>query len=165
MRQRLPDILGIPVWFDDAFEGISDSRGFLWWKGIFVGQSWTRLTRREQGAVLLHEAGHVKLWHAEKRILPSLRMHFFNLRKIAAIVRAKNEAQVRSMWGELLKDSGVAALAREQEFEADRFCAGCGYGSDLAMAFSRMQTESDPMHPPTEERLLRLNPMGGRTGI
>lgn len=162
---RLNDCLGVPVYFDSAYTGISESRGFLLWKKIIVGRSWETLSRREQGAILLHEVGHIKRMHAEKRLLPSIWMHLRFPLKMLSILRAKNEVEARSLWDEVLEDSGVAALARAQEFEADKFCADCGYGLDLAMAFSRMKTHIDPLHPSTEERLLRLNPMGGRSAI
>lgn len=156
------NILGIPVIYDEKFTGISDSRGLFFRKRVVVGPAFQSLTEREKGAVLLHEAGHVKLWHAEKRLLPTLWMLLSPL-KTFAIVRAKDDAEARVIWAEVLEDSGVAALARSQEFEADRFAAGCGYGMDLARVFARVKEEPTPLHPRAPERIARLlaTPSGG----
>jgi Zn-dependent protease with chaperone function len=162
---KLPACLGIPVAFDETFLGISDSRGFLAWKKIVVGPAWLALTEREKGAVLLHEVGHARLLHAEKRFFPALWMHLRYPLKVLAILRAATAAKAASLWDELLEDSGFSALARRQEFEADSFAAGCGYGRDLAMVFTRTKAEFSPLHPPISERIERLATAGSAWGV
>lgn len=121
--------LGIPLLYDDSLRTISESRGLWRWKKIFVGPALLAFPPREQQAIVLHEAGHCKLNHIEKRIL--------------------------ALW-RIFRPSLLALLCIEQEFEADRFVKGCGYGQDLAHAFMRLSPTSDPLHPPLEERISRL---------
>lgn len=121
--------LGIRVVFDPTWSGISDSRGLFWWKRIFVGRAFLGFPPREQQAILLHEVGHCKLRHLEKRLL----------------------GLWRALWWPALFRLCVA-----QEYEADRFAAGCGYGPDLAQAFRRIRARKSPLHPPLEHRIQRL---------
>ncbi len=125
-----PDCLGIQVHYRPRFKGISDSRGVWRWKKIIVGTVFTQFPMREQAAILLHEAGHCKLFHVEKRIL--------------------------NLWRLFWRPASLVNLCIQQEFEADRFAAGCGYGPDLARAFCRISNEKSLLHPPLEERVDRL---------
>lgn len=109
---------------------ICNSRGIGRWKEIVVGPIFQAFPERERAALLLHEAGHCKLRHLEKR-----------LAKLWLLVWAPRR---------------LAALCRQQEFEADRFVAGCGYGADLARAFSRLKAADSLYHPPMIERIARL---------
>ena len=126
--------MGIPVIYDPAMENpISNCRGIFRWKKIFVGPAFMRFPPREQAALLIHEVGHCKMFHLEKRILAALALVFWP----PALVR----------------------LCNAQEFQADLFAAHCGYGRDLANAFLRVQSaEPIPLHPPIAERIARLLP-------
>jgi Zn-dependent protease with chaperone function len=127
----LDPCLGIPVTFDPALKTISDSRGLWRWKRIFVGPSFRSFPPREQAAMLLHEVGHCKLRHLERRIFAALYLIFW--------------------------PPALARYCQRQEFQADLFAAHCGYGADLAHAFMRLRSVAGgPLHPPTEERISRL---------
>lgn len=121
--------LGIPVRYDPDLKVICDSRGILLWKEIVVGPMLMSFPPREQQAFVLHEAGHCKLNHVEKRFL--------------------------SLW-KIFRPKALVELCHAQEYEADRFVRGCGYGADLARAFSRITPAKDPLHPPLAERISAL---------
>lgn len=122
--------LGIAVIHDTNLKMISESRGVLWWKKIVIGNSFFNFPEREKMAILLHEAGHCKLHHVEKRIL-SLWLAF---------------------WPTLL-----ARYCQNQEYQADYFVAKCGYGDDLASAFLRMIAyPQGAFHPAVDSRIARL---------
>lgn len=125
-----PEILGIPVRYDPKFKGISDSRGLGRRKIIVVGPVFTRFPPKEQAAILLHEAGHCRLRHLEKRIA--------------------------RLWMILWSPRRLAALCVAQELEADRFAAAHGHGPDLARAFARLGSVDTPLHPPLAIRIARL---------
>ena len=127
---KIAPCLGIPVRFDAKYTGILDSRGLWRWKKIFVGPAFLAFPPREQQALLLHEVGHCKLKHLEKRL--------------------------RSLWLLFWRPRALAVLCRAQELEADRFAAACGYGAELAEAFRRMKHVDSPLHPHISERIARL---------
>lgn len=129
-NKALPLCHGIRVVYDPTTASISDSRGLWRWKQIVVGNNFFRFPPREQQAILLHEVGHCKLRHLEKRIL--------------------------STWLVVCAPRRLMELCVEQEFEADRYAAAAGFGEDLARAFSRIKGESNLLHPPLEERRRRL---------
>lgn len=131
----VPDCLGIPVRYDPDLRQICESRGLWRWKGIVVGPVFQRFPDREKQALLLHEAGHCKLRHLE--------------------------ARTARLWWLLWRPRQLAALCQMQEFEADRYAAGCGYGADLARAFSRLVPGESRWHPPLPERIARLTTTGG----
>jgi Zn-dependent protease with chaperone function len=119
------------VLYDPELKNISDSRGIWRWKKIVVGPSFLRLDEREAGAVLLHEAGHCKLRHLEKRLT--------------------------MLWLVLVSPKRLLRICLEQEYEADRFAAKCGYGNDLIRLFNRMSAQSPgPFHPELGSRIARL---------
>lgn len=126
----VPECLGIPVHYRETFTGISDSRGLWKWKKIVVGPVFTRFPPREQAAILLHEAGHCKLFHVEQRL--------------------------RGLWRVFVGPEALVTLCREQELAADRFVAGCGYGADLARVLSRLSPSHSPFHPAHAVRIAAL---------
>lgn len=75
---------------------------FFWWKRIWTGRAYRRLTLRQQWAVMAHELGHVNGRHTEMRILCMLLCPFL------------------FFW-----------LCRQQEFWADAYAAKQGYKADL----------------------------------
>jgi Zn-dependent protease with chaperone function len=129
MNLVINDCLGIPVRYDPEAKVIADSRGLLRWKEIVVGPGIFNFSRREQQAILLHEVGHCKLYHLEKRLL--------------------------RLW-KLIWPKSLALYCQFQEQQADYYVAQCGYGLDLASAFSRMTSSGGPLHPSTSSRIERL---------
>lgn len=118
-------------WKFSRFPGIVETRGLFRWKHIVVGKTLYGFPPREAQAILLHEAGHVRLNHVEKRLLRS--------------------------WKIILWPAGFARLCVMQEFQADNFAANCGYAVELASAFSRMKIDdSSSLHPSVADRLARL---------
>ena len=122
--------MGIHVEHRPKDKILSEARGLWPFKKIVVGADFARLEPRCQGAALLHEVGHVKLFHLEKRIAFA----------------------ILNFW----RPAAIARYCREQEFQADAFAAGCGYGLDLALLFARLNEQSDPFHPSVRERIERL---------
>lgn len=118
--------LGIPVRFDPKLKVICDSRGIWRWKEIVVGPDFARFPPGEQMALLLHEAGHCKMFHVERRL-----------------------AALFTPWV-------IPALCREQERAADRFVRSLGHGAALASALARISAPEGPFHPPASERISRL---------
>jgi Zn-dependent protease with chaperone function len=147
-----PKCLGIPVHYEPGFKnfsisldakrwwwpwkmievpGICETRGFFGNKRIVVSEIFLRFPSREKMAILLHEAGHVKLRHPEQRLWGA--------------------------WKIILMPLAFARLCISQEYQADSFAAHCGYGSDLARALSRLQTDPKAcLHPVASERCKRL---------
>lgn len=119
--------LGIPVYLDPNGAMISDSRGVWPFKRIVLGRSFQLFDPEEKKAIILHEVAHCKLFHLERRILRA----------------------IFAPWG-------LVKCCHEQEFQADFFVGLLGHGPDLARAFAKLQSVSDPLHPPTSERIKRL---------
>ncbi len=118
-------------WRFAKFPGIVETRGIFRWKCVVVGPSFFRFPPREQQAILLHEVGHVKLNHVEKRLL--------------------------RIWQIVLLPFAFARFCVAQEFQADYFAAECGYAIDLASALSRMRPDARAaLHPAVGERIARL---------
>lgn len=130
MAPTTTNCLGIPVVYDVSMNTISEARGMWRWRKIFVGPAFLAFPPREQQAILLHEVGHLKLRHLERRLFAALLLIFW--------------------------PPSLARLCVAQEFEADRFARGCGYGADLARAFARVKSSPSPLHPSKEERIARL---------
>lgn len=133
MKAHRPAVLGIPVVYDERMERISDTSGIGRWKRIKIGPSFWQLTPREAEAVLLHEAGHCKLYHLEQRLL--------------------------WIWLALVSPRRLIEMCHEQEYAADRFAAAAGYGLDLVSLFTRMHEGNDTavnFHPPLAARIERL---------
>jgi len=147
--------LGIPIRYDPDAAAIVDSTGLLK-KEIVVSRAFFALAPREQGAFLLHEAGHCKCNHARKLAWFILR----SPRRVWRFLRCAKECSKMSE-AEFFKEVAaripeLAAYRIAQEFEADRFAAGCGYGGDLARAFGRLKSGEGPFHPPLSLRIARL---------
>lgn len=140
MGNRIAPCLGIPVridlratyWFGEP-RPIANSQGIFRWKEIVVGPLFMQFPSREQMAMLLHEAAHCLMRHHELRIL--------NLWRI--------------FW-----PPSMFRYCRAQEYAADRFVLGMGYGPDFARMLSRVEGEAPwPMslyHPPRKDRIERL---------
>lgn len=146
------NVLGIPVRYDPDLESVSitldwsrwwwpwkfakfpglvEQRGLFRWKHIVTGKNLSAFPPREQQAILLHEVGHAKLHHVEKRLL--------------------------RMWQIVLWPAAFARLCINQEFQADFYAAECGYALDLASALSRLRTDSRAsLHPAVGDRVARL---------
>ena len=122
--------LGFPVAYNPRSKSISDSRGLWPFKRIVVGPFFSIFGDREKQAILLHEAGHCKMFHLEKRV-----------------VRA---------FTSIFRPSLLSEYCRAQEFAADQFAAGCGYALDLASALSRIKSSGGPLHPDLSIRISRL---------
>lgn len=122
--------LGVPIRYDPSLKFVSDSRGLWPFKRIVVGPMLRAFPEREQQAILLHEVGHCKMFHLEKRIA----------RLFTALFRPKL----------------IVSYCQAQEFAADEFVAGCGYGLDLARAFYRLTPSPSMWHPPRDQRISRL---------
>jgi Zn-dependent protease with chaperone function len=122
--------LGVPVRYNPKLKFISESRGLWPFKRIVVGPGIRAFAEREQQAILLHEVGHCKMFHLEKRILRVLTAFF--------------------------RPSVIIAYCHAQEFSADEFVAHCGYGLELARAFTRLTQTAGVWHPRSEDRIARL---------
>ena len=92
------------IHFDPEYGGYAYIKGLWLWRRIYVGHRFVSLPDREQMAVILHEVGHCRLWHIERR-LPRL-----------------------LVFGRI----ACAAYLQRQELEADAYVASRGYGADLA---------------------------------
>ena len=124
MRTALTPCLGIPVYYDSGLKYVfADSRGFWRWKWIVVGPHFARLPPEFKKVVLLHEVGHVKLRHHEKRIA--------------------------RLWM-LLSPSRFSRYFKEQEHEADEFAASaCGRAK--VITFYRLQLDYSEARPPIQK--------------
>jgi Zn-dependent protease with chaperone function len=127
---ELPRVHGIRVSYSDKLSLLSESRGIWPWKKIVVGPLFWQLTFREQGAVLLHEAGHCRNFHLEKRLLMTPYI--------------------------LFRPSLVLQICAEQEFEADFYSAAHGYSYELMTLFQKMTAQKSPFHPDMASRIERL---------
>lgn len=133
-RVPVPDfseILGLPISYNQQFKGVAVARGVWPFKHIEVGVSWFGLSMGERIAVLMHEAGHCKLLHLEKRIL----------------------------WLPLFWTKFVERIAMDQELEADEFAFRHGYGVEFLQFLKRFRyVKGDyyPNYPERSEHLKRL---------
>lgn len=121
--------LGIPVHFDPSLRVLCDSRGIWPFKRIVVGPAIRMFTQRETEAILMHEVGHCKLFHLEKRLL--------NLWKIIA-------------------PQELAEYCRNQEYQADNFVCQLGKGRELLSAFNKIVSAGSTLHPDMASRIERL---------
>lgn len=150
-KTRLQDCLGVRVFYDPDFEqasitldfkrwwwpwrtrlypGICESRGLGRFACVVMGPALLNFPPREQQALLLHEIGHVKMKHVRERIF--------------------------SAWKIVFCPAAFSRLCVRQEYQADGFALGCGYGADLARAFARVTEVKSALHPSREERIARL---------
>ena len=130
MVGELPRVMGHRVLYRESCEHISCVHGF-WRPGkIVVGPMFNRLTPFEQGAVLVHEVGHLELGHPRQRW--------------------------RRWWWLIVKPAAFRAMCIEQEYEADRFAAERGYGPALVSIYARIENASGLLHPPVQARIAKL---------
>lgn len=92
--------------FDPKFRGIASATGLWPFHRIMVGKDFLRFNSPQRAAILWHEFGHIRLWHAEKRLLRILMNPF--------------------------RDNTKAI--DQHEFEADDYAKAAGYGKELAEA-------------------------------
>ena len=121
---------GIVVRFDEDFPGVAESRGIWPFKRIVVGARFFHMHGSTQRAVLLHEAGHCKLFHMERRILalPAL----------------------------FLNPGFANDLCVRQELQADKFAADKGFGVELLALIRRMEGDHGRFYPSRERRIAQL---------
>lgn len=126
-----PDsVLGIKVKLDPSIPGLAKARGIWPFRRIYIGQRWYMLTDRQQMAVLMHEAGHCKMFHLEKR--------------------------VAMRWLSPIRSSWVLKICMEQEFEADEFAAQQGYGLALIEILNELDLVTTPSNSSFGERASRI---------
>jgi len=130
-KRELRRVHGIRIVHDPLSATLSDSRGLWPFKKIVVNDHFFRLAPPEQAAFILHEVGHCKLFHLEKRVL-ALPLLF-------------------------VRPSYLNRLCIEQEHEADAYAAAQGFGPYLVSAFSRMKMDGENLlHPDFKSRIERL---------
>lgn len=160
MHRAMNKVLGVACAYDERYRGLSETRGFWIFKKIVFGPAFTRLTPREKQAVLLHEAGHAKMNHAEKRILPMAWACVTHPVMLFRVLAARDEQIAKLEWDRFLSSSGMDRFAQSQEYQADNFAAQCGYGADLAQVFLRFGSSGN-LHPSLQSRIERLFRMEG----
>jgi Zn-dependent protease with chaperone function len=128
--KELPRVMGYAVQFRESCEHISCVHGFFRPGKIVVGPMFNRLTPFEQGAVLVHEVGHLELGHAR--------------------------ARWRCWWWLIFKPMAFRFMCIEQEYEADQFAARRGYGAGLCSIYRRVENASGLLHPPVQSRIAKL---------
>jgi Zn-dependent protease with chaperone function len=121
--------LGIPIRYDNTLRVLSDSRGIWPFKRVVFGPAIRAFTRDETEAILMHEVGHCKLFHLEKRLL-----------RLWMIFRPK----------------ALAEYCKKQEHQADYFVCELGRGRELVSAFQKIQSSGGPLHPDTASRIERI---------
>jgi hypothetical protein len=118
---------GYPVHFDKDC-GLAQAKGIWPFKSIAVGPLWFTLTGAEQQACLLHEVGHNRRFHLEKRLLV---LPFFWI-------------------------GFIQRMAARQEMEADAFAAREGYGLHFLKVISRHHQTDGEFYPSFGERIQNL---------
>jgi len=121
--------LGIPIRYDPNAKVISDSRGIWPFKRVVIGPAIRNFTNDEAQAILMHELGHCKLFHLEKRLL-----------RLWMIFRPKR----------------LAAYCKKQEHQADYFVVQLGRGRELVSVLQKTQSSGGPIHPDYASRIERL---------
>ena len=132
------------IWTDENIVAQAVSIGF--WKRIYIGKKFHKLTLAQQGAVMAHESYHANNHHTEIRFL------YF-----------------------LFCPWAMKPLCHSQEFEADKFAAECGHRDEMISCLSNSDKESYT-HPSGKERIARLtrvapvmslstNPRNGETCV
>lgn len=150
--------LGVPVRYDPQQRRLVDSRGVWRWKEIVVGPSFFQFPPREQQALLLHEVGHCRLNHVARLLWYIVRspLRAWSFASCGLRCASQGLADIQFFEAVAVAMPELAAYRMAQEFEADRFAAGCGYGHDLARAFGRISSEGGPFHPHPSQRIARL---------
>lgn len=110
----------------------AETAGFLFWKHIRTGAALESLPEDEAHAIVMHEIGHIRHWHVEKRLIWIL--------------------SGRALWN----PEAFFALCARQELEADDYAAAHGYGLALASFLSKLPDALQDGYPPVHERIARL---------
>lgn len=145
----------------------------LWpFKSIVLGGWWFHLDGAEKQAVLLHEVGHCKHWHMEKRVLwialalltPKLWRGLLKGmdNRATADIRQWMASKAGRQW---MRDSVPRFLIdvfHDQEYEADEFAARRGYGVELISAILKIPDHPEgsvlyPTHEAREKMVKELN--------
>lgn len=176
MDEPIPRFMDIPVFGRLEMNNAAEAK-YIWpFKRIVVGPLFFRLDAKSRHAILLHEAGHCKKFHFEKRILTILSTFWMMVYPV--------------FWYERV----LKKQAMQHEFEADAFAAEHGDTQILCDALNKLQSfnranrdkwekfmlsalasikqdylENESMtkwyHPPVEDRIKRLNEFSnGRNG-
>lgn len=120
--------MGYPLRHTPGADLYAEAHGVWKWKWIEVGDPWFRLSGAQQQAVLLHEVGHLRHFHLEKRL-----------------------ALLPIFW------SGIARrVAQQQEMQADEFAAQHGYGLALGMFLGQNHRGDGEFYPRIQERLTNI---------
>jgi hypothetical protein len=127
---------GYTVLYDNEYRGLAQAHGIWPMKWVTVGASWFALDVRARVAVILHEAGHNRRWHKEKRL-------FFVLLYLLPSLFMPEAWTMRKLRG--------VSVAHERE--ADEFAKSKGYGLDLLRGLARASAgECGEFHPSLDER-------------
>jgi hypothetical protein len=110
----------------------AETAGFLFWKRIRTGAALDDLPEDEAHAIVMHEIGHIRHWHVEKRL--------------AWVLSGRA----------LLNPEGFFAVCARQELEADDYAATQGYALPLAAFLARLPNKPQDGYPPVGERIVRL---------
>lgn len=117
---------------DGPLSFYAETVGFAFWKHIRTGAAFDELPELEAHAIVMHEAGHIRHWHIERRLLWIL--------------------SGRVLWN----PEGFFAACARQELEADDYAAAHGYGLALASFLSKLPDTPQDGYPPVHERIARL---------
>ncbi len=99
------------------------------WGTVQCGAVFYSLPERERAAVMAHEHGHLRHFHAWKRLW--------------AIVSGKTTEQ-------------YYAMCREQEHEADAYAAKRGHGAGMISLLLRIRDRESDLHPSYKQRIDRI---------
>lgn len=102
------------------------------WMTIQIGPAFERLAEIEQQAVIAHERGHIRHFHAWKRVwwLITGRMH--------------------------RRTADFCSMCVEQEYEADAHAARTGHLKGMISLLSRLPERQSPDYPSPKQRIKRL---------
>ena len=95
---------------------------------IITGKWFQRLSDVEKEAAIAHEEGHIRHWHALKRI----------------------------WWVMSFQWRGIEQRCREQEHEADAYAVECGCAAGLISLLIRLRDIKGPLHPSRDERIAHI---------
>lgn len=110
----------------------AETVGFAFWKTVRTGEHFHELPHEEAHAIMLHELGHIKHWHIEKRVWWLLTLRAF------------------------FQPDKFLAMCEAQEFEADDYAAARGAGSALAAFLARLPDTKIDGYPEKQKRIERL---------
>lgn len=112
--------------------GLAAAVDLLVWRAVFVHPIFHRLPAPIRTAILAHEEGHLMLGHTRQR----LRWLFS---------------------GRWWRDpEGVRAALKNQEYEADAYCASRGFADFLIAFLLKSQDHATKVRPSSQDRIARL---------